>query len=90
MTPTLPQITALARAGAVGRGWALFVAGVPTTVVSQWKVRADSTAALMVEFHRQWQLQRTGTWAKAEALRQAIGCRPAPSDHGAAPVAVRN
>ena len=25
--PTLPQITALARAGAVGRGWALFVAG---------------------------------------------------------------
>jgi CHAT domain-containing protein len=45
--------------GRVGRGegmlgltWSLFVAGVPTTVVSQWKVRADSTAELMIAFHR--------------------------------------
>lgn len=57
--------------GMIGLTWALFVAGVPTTVVSQWKVRADSTADLMVEFHRQWQTRPAGTWAKAEALRQA-------------------
>jgi CHAT domain-containing protein len=39
--------------GMIGLTWALFVSGVPTTVVSQWKVRSDSTAKLMVEFHRQ-------------------------------------
>lgn len=57
--------------GMIGLTWALFVAGVPTTVVSQWKVRSDSTADLMVEFHRRL---NTGTGArasKAEALRQA-------------------
>lgn len=67
--------------GMIGLTWALFVAGVPTTIVSQWKVRADSTADLMVEFHRQLQtsggrnavsLPRTAAdWTKAEALRQA-------------------
>lgn len=64
--------------GMIGLTWALFVAGVPTTVVSQWKVRADSTADLMVEFHRQLQLTNTqkspppaSNWKKAEALRQA-------------------
>ena len=41
-TPTLPQITALARAGAVGRGWALFVAG-------GYDQRGDDPAALAVE-----------------------------------------
>jgi len=38
--------------GMIGLTWALFVAGAPTTVVSQWKVRSDSTAQLMIEFHR--------------------------------------
>lgn len=64
--------------GMIGLTWALFVAGVPTTVVSQWKVRADSTADLMVEFHRQLQLTNAhkspppaSNWKKAEALRQA-------------------
>ncbi len=66
--------------GMIGLTWALFIAGVPTTVVSQWQVRADKTADLMVEFHRQ--LQRPGMrnaqasrpateWTKAEALRLA-------------------
>jgi CHAT domain-containing protein len=64
--------------GMIGLTWALFVAGVPTTVVSQWKVSADSTADLMVEFHRQLQLRNAGSlprpaseWTKAEALRLA-------------------
>ncbi len=42
MTPTLPQITALARAGAVGRGWELFVAG-------GYDRRGDDPAALAVK-----------------------------------------
>ena len=48
---------------------ALFVAGVPTTVVSQWKVLDVSTQELMVEFHRQ--LKTKPAQGKAEALRQA-------------------
>lgn len=45
--------------GMIGLTWALFVAGVPTTVVSHWKVRSDSTARLMVEFHRGLRAFRT-------------------------------
>ena len=32
--------------------WALFVAGCPRTVVSQWSVESQSTTKLMIEFHR--------------------------------------
>src|SRR4029453_8043808 len=39
--------------GMIGLTWALFVAGVPSTVVSQWKVEAASTRDLMLNFHRQ-------------------------------------
>ncbi|HWM70112.1 MAG TPA: CHAT domain-containing protein [Steroidobacteraceae bacterium] len=38
--------------GVIGLTWALFVAGTPTSVVSQWKVESASTAALMLAFHR--------------------------------------
>lgn len=38
--------------GVIGMSWALFVAGCPTTVVSQWKVDSGSTTELMLEFHR--------------------------------------
>jgi len=55
--------------GVIGLSWALFVAGVPTTVVSQWKVLDVSTQQLMVEFHRQ--LKTNPQQGKAEALRQA-------------------
>ncbi len=55
--------------GVIGLSWALFVAGVPTTVVSQWKVLDVSTQELMVEFHRQ--LKTKPAQGKAEALRQA-------------------
>jgi CHAT domain-containing protein/Tfp pilus assembly protein PilF len=38
--------------GIIGLTWALFVAGSPTTVVSQWKVESASSTRLMLEFHR--------------------------------------
>ena len=60
--------------GMIGLTWAMFVAGVPTTVVSQWKVLDTSTADLMVEFHRLLQARSAkgeARWIKAEALQQA-------------------
>ncbi|HEX5733217.1 MAG TPA: CHAT domain-containing tetratricopeptide repeat protein [Blastocatellia bacterium] len=70
--------------GVIGLSWAFFVAGSPTTVVSQWKVLSASTTRLMVEFYRNLQskpvaLKNKGTReanshllpAKAEALRRA-------------------
>ncbi|MEW6737549.1 MAG: CHAT domain-containing protein, partial [Acidobacteriota bacterium] len=60
--------------GIIGLSWALFVAGCPTTVVSQWKAEVSSTCELMIEFHRRLQTKlRPGNnfLAKAEALRQA-------------------
>jgi CHAT domain-containing protein len=50
----------------IGMTWALFVAGVPTTVASQWKVPSETTTRLMVTFHK-FAKNRT----KAEAWRQA-------------------
>ena len=38
--------------GLMGMSWALFVAGTPTTVVSQWQVDSAGTAKLMIAFHR--------------------------------------
>ena len=60
--------------GVIGMSWALFVAGVPTTVASQWKVDSASTTSLMIDFHRRLTMQRANPKskeAKAEALRQA-------------------
>ncbi len=60
--------------GVTGLTWALFVAGVPSTVVSQWKVESASTRDLMLSFHRQLRTPRAPAKAemtKAEALRQA-------------------
>ncbi|MCI0390419.1 MAG: CHAT domain-containing protein, partial [Acidobacteria bacterium] len=54
--------------------WALFVAGCPATVVSQWKVRSDSASELMVEFHRNLIKgieNKQSPINKAAALRQA-------------------
>lgn len=53
--------------GVIGLSWAFFVSGVPTVVVSQWKVQSDSTSSLMIEFHRN---RRRGL-SDAEALRAA-------------------
>ena len=57
----------------IGMSWALFVAGCPTVVVSQWKVDSARTTDLMLEFHRNL-LRRKGdkpAMTKAEALRKA-------------------
>jgi CHAT domain-containing protein len=59
--------------GMIGLAWACFLAGAPTTVVSQWKVESSSTTELMVDFHRRL-LGKTADHrrvGKAEALRRA-------------------
>ncbi len=38
--------------GMIGLSWAMFIAGVPSIVVSQWKVESAGTRDLMVSFHR--------------------------------------
>lgn len=55
--------------GVIGMSWAMFIAGAPTTVASQWKVESRSTTELMLEFHRQ--LLTKPRISKAEALRRA-------------------
>ncbi len=59
--------------GVIGLTWALFVAGVPSTVVSQWKVESAATRELMLSFHRALNPSSNvnQTTAKSEALRQA-------------------
>jgi CHAT domain-containing protein/Tfp pilus assembly protein PilF len=54
--------------GMVGFSWAMFIAGVPSIVVSQWKVESAGTRDLMVNFHRGLIASKT---TKSEALRQA-------------------
>ncbi|HJQ71048.1 MAG TPA: tetratricopeptide repeat protein [Blastocatellia bacterium] len=56
--------------GVIGLSWALFVAGTPTTVVSQWKVASGSTAQLMLEFHKNLK-PAAGRTTKAGAMRAA-------------------
>jgi CHAT domain-containing protein/tetratricopeptide (TPR) repeat protein len=57
--------------GMIGLSWAMFVAGVPATVVSQWKVESASTRELMLGFHRQMRVPVETKVTKAEALRLA-------------------
>jgi CHAT domain-containing protein len=60
--------------GVIGMSWALHVAGVPTTVASQWKVDSASTTSLMIDFHRRLMMRRTNVKlkeSKAGALRHA-------------------
>ena len=60
--------------GMIGLSWAMFIAGVPATVVSQWKVESAGTRDLMVNFHRAL-ISEPGAGSakltKSEALRQA-------------------
>ena len=57
--------------GVIGFSWAMFIAGVPATVVSQWKVDSASTRDLMVNFHRSLISQTGSKQTKTAALRQA-------------------
>ncbi|MET0621366.1 MAG: CHAT domain-containing protein, partial [Pyrinomonadaceae bacterium] len=65
---------AAAGEGMIGLSWAMFVAGVPSIVVSQWKVESAGTRELMVSFHRALlspqEAGKTRT-TKSEALRQS-------------------
>jgi CHAT domain-containing protein len=56
--------------GILGLMWAVFVAGSPATLVSQWRVDSASSTALMVAFHREWNMDG-GRISKAEALQHA-------------------
>ena len=71
--------------GVIGLSWAFFVAGCPTTVVSQWQVDSASTTELMIQFHKNLlsgaasvpNADQNSTLGrpsarKAEALRQAM------------------
>ena len=60
--------------GMIGLSWAFFVAGSPTSILSQWKVDSASTTELMVEFHRQLKAQIANPadrFSAARALREA-------------------
>lgn len=60
--------------GVIGFSWAMFIAGVPATIVSQWKVESASTRDLMVSFHRSLISPRAPQLSKptkTDALRQA-------------------
>ena len=57
--------------GMIGLSWAMFVAGAPATVVSQWKVESASTRELMLGFHQRLIASSRKPETKAEALRLA-------------------
>lgn len=58
--------------GMIGMTWAFFVAGVPSTVASQWSVETNSTTRLMVDFHQNLTRRSSENPAeKAESLRKA-------------------
>jgi CHAT domain-containing protein len=54
--------------GVVGLSRAFMQAGVPSLIVSLWKVPDDATALLMTEFYENWQTESD----RAQALRQAM------------------
>jgi CHAT domain-containing protein len=56
--------------GIVGLMWAVFVAGAPATLVSQWAVESTSSTLMMVAFHQQWRGGQRGV-SKARALQLA-------------------
>ena len=55
--------------GVIGLSRSLITAGVPSVIVSLWSVPDAPTAALMVEFYRNWREKKMD---KAQALRQAM------------------
>jgi CHAT domain-containing protein len=61
--------------GIIGMSWSLFVAGSPTTVLSQWKVDSERTKDLMIEFHKNLASNMAQSSSKflhvAKALQQA-------------------
>src|SRR5260370_8921342 len=68
--------------GIVGMSWAFLVAGVPTIVVSQWKVNSASTAKLMIDFHKRLKEQSIESQTQASALQHAsLNVTKTPTHH---------
>jgi CHAT domain-containing protein len=61
--------------GILGMSWAFFVAGCPTTVVSQWLADSRATARLMIGFHRYFS---AGASAAGALRRAALDLRSDP------------
>jgi CHAT domain-containing protein len=58
--------------GMIGMSWALFTAGCPSTIATEWKVDSAAAADLMVAFYKRWLASPAGTsFAKAAALQRA-------------------
>lgn len=55
--------------GLIGMSWALFAAGSPSTIATQWKVDSATAADLTIAFYRQW--RGGGEVSKARALQRA-------------------
>ena len=53
--------------GVIGLTWAIFAAGVPTEIISQWSVDDAATAELMTRFYSEWHINSR----KSAALRSA-------------------
>jgi CHAT domain-containing protein len=59
--------------GLIGMTWALFAAGCPSVIASEWRVGSATTEELMKTFYRKWLRRRADgqAFAKAAALREA-------------------
>ena len=57
--------------GLIGMSWALFAAGSPSVIASQWRVGSARTETLMTTFYREWMKAQRTPFAKAHALRAA-------------------
>jgi CHAT domain-containing protein len=59
--------------GLIGMTWALFAAGSPSVVASEWRVASATTETFMETFYRRWLRSHAAghSFAKAEALRAA-------------------
>jgi CHAT domain-containing protein len=58
--------------GVVGLAWALFAAGAPAVIVTQWQIQDDSAAQLTLALHRRLAERKNAPLSRAEALRQAM------------------
>jgi CHAT domain-containing protein len=61
--------------GIVGLGWALFVAGSSTQVLTQWEVNDSSTAELMGDFYLQLKTGKSKGAALQASMRKALEVR---------------
>jgi CHAT domain-containing protein/tetratricopeptide (TPR) repeat protein len=58
--------------GIIGLGWALFVAGSPTQVLTQWEVNDSSTAGLIGDFYSELRSGKSKGAALQAAVRKAL------------------